>query len=129
MSFSVKMCSLNNLQFLFFSNSKFERLICIYVDDFLWADTRVWKFYYWWSVEKFVWLGALLQHFLNIFVTIFVCGGTWGVNQKNWIANYNCQEVWSWNSGKKNRKCCDRVFFFLLTMAKIETKKLTGTED
>ena len=31
--------------------------------------------------------------------------------KKNWIANYNCQEVWSWNSGKKNRKCCNRVFF------------------
>ena len=59
-------------------------------------------------------------------VTIFVCGGTWGVNQKveqpNMIAKKCGVEI----LGKRIENA---VTEFLLTIAKIETKKLTGTED
>ena len=38
-SLSVRMCSLDNSLFMWFQNGELEGLICIYVDDFLWAGT------------------------------------------------------------------------------------------
>ena len=39
-SLSVKMCDLDNSLFLWQYNGTLEGIICIYVDDFLWAGTR-----------------------------------------------------------------------------------------
>ena len=59
-------------------------------------------------------------------VTIFVCGGTWGVNQKVEQPNIITKKCGVEIQGKRIEKA---VTEFLLTIAKIETKKLTGTED
>ncbi|CAL4096203.1 unnamed protein product [Meganyctiphanes norvegica] len=42
-SLSVKMCSLDNSLFLWQRNGKLEGLICIYVDDFLWAGNATFR--------------------------------------------------------------------------------------
>ena len=38
-SLSVKMCPLDNSLFMWYVNGHLKGIICIYVDDFLWAGT------------------------------------------------------------------------------------------
>ena len=38
-SLSMQMCSLDNSLFMWHRNGELKGLICIYVDDFLWAGT------------------------------------------------------------------------------------------
>ena len=59
-------------------------------------------------------------------VTIFICGGTWGANQKVEQPNIIAKKCGVEILGKRIKNA---VTEFLLTIAKIETKKLTGTED